>query len=91
MKKSWKRLAAGCLLAAMTLGIAGCGNKDSQQQANQPEENKQVEEAVSLNIMALSGPTGMGMVKLMDAAEAGETQDQYNISIAGAADEINGK
>ncbi len=41
--------------------------------------------------MALSGPTGMGMVKLMDAAENGETQDQYNITIAGAADEINGK
>ena len=91
MKNSWKRLAAGCLLAAMTLGITGCGNKDNQQQAGQPEENKQVEEAVSLNIMALSGPTGMGMVKLMDAAENGETQDQYNITIAGAADEINGK
>lgn len=91
MKKSWKRLVAGCLLAAMTLGIAGCGNKDTQQQTSQPEESKQVEEGVSLNIMALSGPTGMGMVKLMDAAEAGETQDQYNISIAGAADEINGK
>ena len=92
MKKSWKRLVAGCLLAAMTLGVAGCGNNNSQQQqAQQPEENKQTEEPVTLNVMALSGPTGMGMVKLMESAEAGETGDQYNIAIAGAADEINGK
>ena len=93
MKKTWKRLVAGCLLAAMTLGAAGCGNGkgNDQQQAQEPVQQQQTEEPVTLNVMAMSGPTGMGMVKLMEDAEAGELGDLYNIAIAGAADEINGK
>ena len=76
MKKTWKRLVAGCLLAAMTLGVAGCGKGNDQQQAQEPVQQQQTEEPVTLNVMAMSGPTGMGMVKLMEDAEAGELGDQ---------------
>lgn len=78
MKKTFKKMTAGVLLAMMTMGIAGCGNNDKE-----PE--------VALNVMALSGPTGMGMVKLMEDVENSEAKGDYHITIAGAADEISAK
>lgn len=91
MKRNYKKWAALCLIAALMLTVVGCGgnrNTNDQSSTNKQEEQQ---EPVSLNIMAMSGPTGMGMVQLMAQAEAGETADSYNITIAGAADEINGK
>ena len=42
-----------------------------------------------IRIAALKGPTAMGMVKLMEESELGETDsNQYTFTIAGAADEI---
>lgn len=52
------------------------------------EEN----EAVDIKIMALKGPTAMGMVSFMDQAEAGEIDDnRYEFTIAAAIDEVTPK
>ncbi len=45
-------------------------------------------EKVNINIAALKGPTAMGMVKLMDDSERGDTANNYNFSIVVAIDEI---
>lgn len=45
----------------------------------------------ALNIVALKGPTGMGMVQLMQADEQGTSAVDYNITLAAAPDEISGK
>ena len=42
-----------------------------------------------LRIAALKGPTAIGMVKVMEDAAAGATANNYNFTIAGAADEIS--
>jgi len=49
--------------------------------------------AYTLNVAALLGPTGIGMVKLMDDADSGLYADQFNanISLSSAPDEISGK
>ena len=80
MKKMRKVLAA-LLCVAMVAGVAaGCGSKDAE-----PKEK------AKLNVVALTGPTGMGMVKLMADNEAGETAVDYSVELVGAADEITGK
>ena len=45
-------------------------------------------EPATYNVASLKGPTTMGMVKLMQDAEAGETFNTYNVTMYGAADEI---
>lgn len=45
----------------------------------------------TVRVGALKGPTAMGMVKLMDDAEAGTTENQYEFTIAAAIDEITPK
>lgn len=45
---------------------------------------------IDINIAAMTGPTGMGMVKVMEDSENSLTANQYNFTIAGTADEISG-
>ena len=44
----------------------------------------------TVRIAALKGPTSLGMLQMMDAAEKGEAPDDYQFTLAGAADEILG-
>ncbi|MGH4052645.1 MAG: hypothetical protein ACREVX_15155 [Clostridium sp.] len=42
------------------------------------------------NVVALKGPTGMGMVKLMEDNELGKTTNDYTFNLSGAPDEVVG-
>ena len=48
-------------------------------------------EGVDMNIVALKGPTAMGMVQLMDESENGETVNNYTFEIVAAIDEVTPK
>ncbi len=49
-------------------------------------------EETAVNVMALKGPTAMGMVQLMDTAEAGPVGgNSYEFTIAASADEVTPK
>ncbi|MBO6159748.1 MAG: ABC transporter substrate-binding protein [Firmicutes bacterium] len=48
------------------------------------------ENTETVRIAALKGPTSLGMLRMMDAAEKGEAADDYQFTLAGAADEILG-
>lgn len=43
---------------------------------------------LDINVAALKGPTSLGMLKLMQDSEDGTAANNYNFTIAGAADEI---
>jgi len=45
-------------------------------------------EKIDVTIGAMKGPTALGMLKIMEDAEAGMTTNNYKFTIAGAADEI---
>lgn len=45
-------------------------------------------EQTTINIACMKGPTGIGMIKLIDDSEEGKTTNKYNYSIVGTADEI---
>ena len=48
-------------------------------------------EKAKLNVVALKGPTGMGMVQLMQADEQEQTAVDYAVILAATPDEISGK
>lgn len=71
------------LLILLLLGAVlamGCSAKEKAQTATEP---------VLVNIVALKGPTAMGMVELMDKADTGELADhKYHFEIVAAVDEV---
>ncbi len=56
------------------------------------QESEAGGDETAINVMALKGPTAMGMVKFMDDSDAGNTGDyDYNFTIAAAIDEVTPK
>lgn len=63
--------------------MAGCGAAKNAQTSSEP---------VEVNVIALKGPTAMGMVSFMDQSDAGEiTDNSYHFEIAAAVDEVTPK
>ena len=95
--KKW--IACICLLA-LTLGLlGGCGTapapetipetapETTVETTTAPETTETTEEAVTVRLGAMTGPTGMGMVRLFETAD--ESSDSgYTYSVKGAADEL---
>lgn len=70
-------------VTALLLGAAlltGCGAEKKGQASEEP---------VAVNVLALKGPTAMGMVQFMDKAESGAAADnRYQFEIVAAVDEV---
>ncbi len=45
-------------------------------------------ESVEVRVGSLKGPTSIGLVRFMEQADAGETENTYSFTISGTADEI---
>ncbi len=102
MKKT-KQIFSLFLAAILTIcSLASCGSQgNSSSQAPSSEvsslsstpssEDASSTERITMNVAALNGPTGIGMAKLIDDSKAGTTANDYQISLVGAPDEINGK
>lgn len=70
-----RRLGVFCLILLLSvLALAGC----------QPQAP--VEEAVTIRMGALTGPTAMGMAYLIEQDETGDTTNDYDFTLAGSAD-----
>ena len=72
-----KRVFALLLALAMVLAMTACGGKDP--------------EPMAIRVAGMKGPTSMGMVKLMEDDEKGESFHDYAFTIATSADEITPK
>lgn len=86
-----KVLSIFLTVVILTIILAGCQTKPNDN--NTTPENTQTDnsEPVDIRIGGLKGPTSMGMVKLMEAAEAGEATNNYTFTISGSADEVTPK
>jgi len=60
-------------------------------ESSTPEASAPVYEPIDINIGGMTGPTSMGMIKIMEDAEAGNAKNNYNFTIVGSADEITPK
>ncbi|MCV2393845.1 ABC transporter substrate-binding protein [Actinotalea sp. M2MS4P-6] len=54
----------------------------------EPSSAEQVAEKVTVRVASLKGPTTMGLVGLMDEADAGTAAEDYQVTMYGSADEI---
>lgn len=92
MKK--KLLTLLCILSLSIAALAGCGSSDAPASgsaaADQASAAEETADPVDVNVMALKGPTAMGMVKFMNDTESGElTDNNYNFNITAATDEVS--
>ena len=76
------------LLLALTLALSltACGGQ-ANSEPEQPETQEE-QTAAEINLYVLSGPTGIGAMNLWAAADAGETENTYHITMPGANDEV---
>lgn len=74
------------LLLALTLALSltACGT----QADTEPQQPDDTPAPAEVNLYVLSGPTGIGAMNLWAAADAGETQNTYHITMPGANDEV---
>lgn len=82
--KHIKSLVSLLLALTLALSLTACGT-----QANtEPEQPADTPAPAEVNLYVLSGPTGIGAMNLWAAADAGETQNTYHITMPGANDEV---
>ncbi|MBR5931432.1 MAG: ABC transporter substrate-binding protein [Lachnospiraceae bacterium] len=87
-----KKIIAGIM--AVLLGIcvlAACGKQEEPVTPEPSTAAAPVQDtSVKINVTALKGPTGMGMAYLNQQSDDGLTAYKYDISYAGAPDEVVG-
>ena len=83
--KHIKSIVSLLLALTLALSLTACGG-----QANTEPEQPDIDTptAAEVNLYVLSGPTGIGAMNLWAAADAGETQNTYHITMPGANDEV---
>ena len=84
-----KKLLAIILTLSLVFAFAGCGTKDVTSPA--PQEENEVYTAVDMSVACMTGPTGIGMAKLMADSEAKATANNYTFTVASSAADITGK
>ncbi|MBR6510542.1 MAG: ABC transporter substrate-binding protein [Clostridia bacterium] len=84
-----KKILSLLLTLVLVLGLAACGSADTL--SSIPTETVPEKLDTECNVYALKGPTGIGMVPLMDAADNENANLKYNFNLVGANDEIVAK
>lgn len=79
MNKLFKFTAIGLIIVLSVMTFAACTN------------DKAESEPVTIKVATLKGPTGMGMVKMMDDNEENKGDINYDFTVSGAPDELAGK
>ncbi len=101
-----KKVLAVLLMVTLAAGLlAGCGSAGEGSKPGAPSPQAAVGtgeaaepanpvpeiEPATIRLGGLKGPTSMGMVKLLQDAEEGSAFNEYEFTIAGAADELTPK
>lgn len=58
------------------------------QEPTKAMEEEPTKEKMTIQVAALKGPTAMGLVSMINSSEQGMTTNNYELTVAGAADEI---
>ncbi|NLT94807.1 MAG: ABC transporter substrate-binding protein [Clostridia bacterium] len=78
-----KKLLSILVIAALLVtALAGCSRKEQTETPLEPTD---------IRIGGLKGPTTMGMVELIEKAEAGTSANNYTFTMAASADELTPK
>ncbi len=69
------------LALVMMLALVSCGKQIKGDETSASSPTPEQYKAVDINIATLSGPTGIGLVKLMDNQKKGQAANNYNFSL----------
>lgn len=87
-----KRFIALFLTAILTLfAFVGCTQSNDDSGADSSDASSAADTKTVVRIAGMKGPTSIGLVGLLDADEKGESKNDYEFTLAGAADEITPK
>jgi NitT/TauT family transport system substrate-binding protein len=91
MKCKWKKNLIWVIFAALTLSMIAC-SKEAPEQNKAPQQNPvEAAEKTVIRVAALKGPTGMGMVELMEKNASGNADLDYKFTVMESPDELVGK
>lgn len=82
------------LVLVLTLGLTACGGDTDTASSTPSTDASSVVDTytpVDMTVACMTGPTGVGMAKLMADSEAKTTANNYSFTVASAATEINAK
>ena len=87
-------LSAALLAGCSTAGDAGTSetpdSSSTPSEVTEPESSQDTADPIDVNVMALKGPTAMGMVEFMKEADGGTVADNnYHFTITAATDEVS--
>ena len=87
-----KRTLSLLAVFALVLGLlTGCGDQGNSSGSSSQSDGTSATEKTTVNVGALKGPTGIGMVQLMDQNDHGKTANNYNFTLAGDPQDMVGK
>lgn len=84
-----KKLLSILLALTLVFALAGCGGNDTT--SSTPQVSDEPYTAVDMSVACMTGPTGIGMAKLMTDSDANATANNYTFTVASAATDITGK
>lgn len=87
-------LSAALLAGCSTAGDAGTSetpdSSSTPSEVTESESSQDTADPIDVNVMALKGPTAMGMVEFMKEADGGTVADNnYHFTITAATDEVS--
>lgn len=85
------KVTALVLSIAMSMSLLASCNTENNNTDNTKEPTATQAQKTTVRVATLKGPTGIGMVKLMEDNESGKTANKYEFSIAGAPEEVVAK
>lgn len=88
LKKILSVIVSAGVIAMALAGCTGGGNNPSAAGSAQGTQSAQGAQKTAVKVAGLKGPTGIGMVKLMQDGKNGAAQNDYSFELVGAPDNI---
>ncbi len=86
-----KKLLAILLALVLLVSFAGCNTKETTSSTPDTSSEAELYTAVDMSVACMTGPTGIGMAKLMADSDAKSTANNYTFTVASSAADITGK
>lgn len=96
MSKGFKKAILLLFIMVLLVNLVACSQEGPTSEVSNEEnpteiEAEEVTEKPSIRVAALNGPTGMGMVELMEKNESGEAALDYEFTLMASPDDLVGK
>ncbi|MBQ1192526.1 MAG: ABC transporter substrate-binding protein [Lachnospiraceae bacterium] len=88
-KKTLSLFIICCLISCLFIGCSTNDNSSTDEKKQIENSTDETQTSANINIGCMKGPTAIGMIKLLSDSDNSNTQNSYNYTIAGTADEIS--